>query len=221
MIRCILFDMDGVLMDSERLHFQLWHRIFADCGVEVAFETYQHCIGSNLDALFIMVRQAYGVDLDAQREALQRRFFADKEAFLRRHGIPEIPKVRETVRQLHRWGYRMAVASSSTPAEIRQCVTYLGLEDCFEALCSGIHAPRPKPAPDVFLMAAEVLGVSPETCLVIEDSRNGTRAAQAAGMCCWGFENPSSGRQDLSAAQWRFQDFDQLRRRVQHLRETE
>ncbi len=210
MIRCILFDMDGVLMDSERLHFQLWHKIFADCGVEVDFPHYQGCIGSNLDSLFTLVRQTYGVDLREQQKELERRFFQAKADYIRRCGIPEIPGVRETVRQLRQRGYRMAVASSSTPAEIRQCVTFLELEDCFDALCSGIHAAHPKPAPDVFLMAAEALDAPAEECLVIEDSRNGTLAARSAGMRCWGFENPSSGSQDLSAAQWRFQNFTQL-----------
>lgn len=210
MIRCILFDMDGVLMDSERLHFQLWHKIFADCGVEVDFSHYQECIGSNLAALFAVVEKYYGVDLSAKRETLERKFFRSKEAHIRRCGIPEIPGVQETVRQLRCRGYRMAVASSSSPAEIQQCVTLLGLEDCFDALCSGVHAAHPKPAPDVFLMAAEALGAPAEECLVIEDSRNGTLAARAAGMCCWCFENPSSGSQDLSAAQWHFREFAQI-----------
>ncbi len=210
MIRCILFDMDGVLMDSERLHFQLWHKIFADCGVEVDFFHYQNCIGSNLDALFTLVRQVYGVDLRERQKELVQEFFRAKADYIRRCGIPEIPGVKETVRQLRRRGYRMAVASSSSPAEIQQCVSFLELEDCFDALCSGIHAAHPKPAPDVFLMAAEALHAPAEECLVIEDSRNGSLAAHAAGMCCWGFENPSSGAQDLSTAQWRFQNFEQL-----------
>lgn len=217
MIRCILFDMDGVLMDSERLHFQLWHKIFADCGVEMDFSHYQECIGSNLDALFAIVRKYYGVDLSMKRKALEEKFFRTQEEHIRRCGVPEIPGVRETVRQLRCRGYRMAVASSSSPAEIRQCVTLLGLEDCFDALCSGTHAAHPKPAPDVFLMAAEALDAPVEECLVIEDSRNGTLAAQAARMCCWGFENPSSGCQDLSAAQWRFQNFTQLLSELQDL----
>ncbi len=217
MLRCILFDMDGVLMDSERLHFRLWHKIFADCGLEVDFLHYQNCIGSNLDALFAMIRQNYGADLSEKREMLQRAFFRAKEEHIRRWGIPEIPAVKETVRQLRRRGYRMAVASSSSPAEIRQCVTLLELEDCFDALCSGVDAAHPKPAPDVFLMAAEALHAPAAECLVIEDSRNGTLAARAAQMCCWGFENPSSGSQDLSAAQWRFQNFAQLLPRLQDI----
>ena len=105
MIRCILFDMDGVLMDSERLHFQLWHKIFADCGVEVDFPHYQGCIGSNLDSLFTLVRQTYGVDLREQQKELERRFFQAKADYIRRCGIPEIPGVRETVRQLRQRGY--------------------------------------------------------------------------------------------------------------------
>ena len=104
----------------------------------------------------------------------------------------------------------MAVASSSMEEEIAECIGMLGLSDCFDVFCSGQNAAHPKPAPDVFLMAVQALNTQAENCLVIEDSHNGVCAARAAGICCWGFENPGSGQQDLSDAQWRFQNFRQL-----------
>lgn len=106
----------------------------------------------------------------------------------------------ELVRALARRGYRMAVASSSPMYEITEVVAALGLDGCFEFLISGETVEHPKPAPDIFLQAAAHMGVSPEDCIVIEDSSNGVRAAKAAGMTCIALRNPDSGNQDLTPA---------------------
>ena len=210
MISCILFDMDGVLVDTERLHFRLWREILSPHGVDLDLAHYQLAVGSNRESLFRVVSESYGVDLSTDKAAMEHDFSRKKAEYFFTEGVPRIPGVTETVRQLHRRGYRMAVASSSPERDIAKCIGMLGLTDCFEAFCSGRNAAHPKPAPDVFLMAVSAMNVRPEECLVIEDSRNGVRAARAAHIRCWGFENPGSGRQDLSEAQWRFRDFPQL-----------
>lgn len=209
MIRYILFDMDGVLIDSEPVHFHIWQEVFHRHGLDIDFAHYQHCVGSNLDSLFHMAQQYYGVNFP-DRAALIAEFRQAKETRLQGDGMPPIPGVCDTVRILHRRGYRMAVASSSALPYIEKCTNQLGIRDCFTQLCSGQNVPHPKPAPDIFLAAADALHAPATECLVIEDSRNGALAAQAAGMICWGFRNPSSGAQDLSTASWIFTDFPQL-----------
>ena len=214
MTSCILFDMDGVLVDTERLHFRLWREILSPHGVDLDLTHYQLAVGSNRESLFRVVSESYGVDLSADKAEMEQDFSRKKAEYFRTEGVPRIPGVTETVRQLHRRGYRMAVASSSPERDIIKCVGMLGLTDCFDSFCSGRNAAHPKPAPDVFLMAVSALDVRAEECLVIEDSRNGVLAARAAHIPCWGFENPGSGQQDLSCAQWRFRDFRQLLTRL-------
>ena len=92
-----------------------------------------------------------------------------------------MPDVREVVRELRERGYRMAVASSSPPDYIEYCTEDIGVRDCFSVLFSGRNALHPKPAPDTFLMALEKLGGTPDECVVVEDSENGSKAARTAG----------------------------------------
>lgn len=104
----------------------------------------------------------------------------------------------------------MAVASSSSRKNIEMCLQSLQIQHFFEVLFSAEQVARPKPAPDVFLAAAAAMDASPETCVVVEDSTNGTRAAKAAGMRCIGFDNPDSPGQSLDAADVRIDHFAQL-----------
>lgn len=199
MERVIIFDMDGVLINSEALHYELWKRIFAEEGLEIDFDHYKGCIGSNDDLLMELILDGYGVDFRGRYD-LMERFEEYKRQHIAEKGVPEIPGVRETLAELKARGYRMAVASSSPQAYIELCTAKVGIDHNFELLFSGERVAHPKPAPDVFLSVAAQLGTTPEQCSVVEDSRNGSVAAKAAGMRCLGFVNPSSGDQDLSAA---------------------
>ena len=105
---------------------------------------------------------------------------------------------------------KMAVASSSMYERIERTAKSLGVDDCFDVYVSGEQLKRPKPAPDIFIKAAELLGVSPSECIVIEDSGNGVNAAKAAGMACVGYINPGSGDQDLSAADYLVESLEGL-----------
>ena len=209
MSRILIFDMDGVLINSEALHYRLWKEIFAENGVELAFEHYKGSIGSSDDLLMEIVLDACGRDFRG-RDDLMAQFETAKRNYIDQKGLPEIDGVRETLDALRRRGHRMAVASSSPQAYIRLCTAKVGIAQHFEVLFSGEQVPRTKPAPDVFLAAAAAMGAAPEDCTVIEDSRNGTLAAKAAGMRCIGFVNPDSGDQDLSAADVLIHRFDTL-----------
>ena len=199
MERIVIFDMDGVLINSEALHYRLWKEIFAEEGVEIDFAHYKGCIGSRDDVLMNIIWNAYGADFRTRHDLLER-FEERKRQYIDEKGVPEIPGVRETLDELHKRGYRMAVASSSPLAYIKLCTEKVGIRHYFEVLFSGEQVANPKPAPDVFLAAAQAMDAAPEDCVVVEDSHNGSRAAKAAGMRCIGFVNPDSGDQDLSAA---------------------
>lgn len=209
MVKCIIFDMDGVLTNTEPVHFELWQQVFRERGVDLDYEHYKGCIGSTFDYLCDLVFEGYGKDFHGD-SSVKARFVEIKKQYIAEKGIPLVDGVLEIVKGLKEKGWRMAVASSSPQEQIEFCMKKAGLSDCFELLFSAELVERPKPAPDVFLETAKRLGVEPQECLVVEDSHNGSRAARAAGMLCMGFQNPDSGEQDLTAADEIFYPFANL-----------
>lgn len=206
MIKCVFFDMDGVLVNTEPLHYEIWKQVFQSRGLIIDYEHYKGCIGSNVNRLLTLILEGYGRDFFGDKKLLEE-YAEQKESYIKAHGIPKIPGAARIVRKLREKGYRLAVVSSSPQKYIEMMIGKLGLIDCFEALFSGDGIARPKPAPDVYLAAAAAFQVHPEECAVIEDSQNGCLAAKAAGMICYGFYNPDSGEQDLSAADAVFDSF--------------
>ncbi len=199
MKKCIIFDMDGVLVNTEPLHFQLWQQVFQEKGLLIDYEHYKGCTGSTKQYLFALIRDFYGVDFSHDPD-IPKRFVQLKVAYLKEHGIPEIPGVPEVIQYLQEGGYLLAVASSSPQDMIEWFMEQLGIAPYFRILFSAERVKRPKPAPDVFLHVSERLGILPRDCIVVEDSHNGVRAARAAGMHCIEIQNPDSGEQDLTAA---------------------
>ena len=209
MDRVILFDMDGVLVNTEPLHYQLWKQVFAERGLDIAFEHYKGCIGANGKRLMELVLEHYGVDF-RDDQTLFDRYYDLKAEHLRHGDIPRIEGVNETLAELQKRGWRMAVASSSTQDYIDLCTERVGIAPFFQVRFSAQWVKNTKPAPDVFLAAAEKMGERPEDCIVVEDSTNGTLAAKAAGMRCIGFDNPDSAGQCLDAADTLIRSFREL-----------
>ncbi len=195
----ILFDMDGVLVNTEPMHFEIWKKILKEKGIDIDYEHYKGCIGSTRGFLYNLIKEGYGVDVSVYTD-LPERFSQVKDEMLKENGIPRIEGAVETIKYLYDKGYEMAVASSSSQDYIESQMKMLGIDKCFKVLFSAENVEKPKPAPDVFLAVAEKLGGKPAECTVVEDSANGSRAAKAAGMTCIGFKNPDSGNQDLSVA---------------------
>ena len=200
MEKVILFDMDGVLVNTEPLHYKLWMQVFAERGIQLDFEVYKGCIGSNNKRLMELIWEHMGLDFRGNPD-LPHRYYELKSDYLRNGDIPRIEGVSETLAELQRRGYRMAVASSATPEYIELCTDRTGIAPFFDVRFSAERVKNSKPAPDVFLAAAEKMGVTPAECVVVEDSTNGTLAAKAAGMRCIGFANPDSPGQCLDAAE--------------------
>lgn len=198
-MKTILFDMDGVLIASERMHYEAVNLVLERVvGRTMDWGYYAQFVGSNGNYFWSTLERDFA--LTGQVETLKTAYAQQKQAFLDERGHEPVAGAVQLVHALARRGYRMAVASSSPQSEIEDAMQALGLRGCFAALVSGAQMEHPKPAPDVFLHTAERLGVSPADCIVIEDSANGVRAAKAAGMTCIALYNPDSGNQDLSAA---------------------
>jgi HAD superfamily hydrolase (TIGR01509 family) len=178
-IDAVIFDMDGVLLDSEPLHDEVARAVLAECGVTtVSPDLY---VGmTTLDSFTVICRE---FALSQDPAELDARYAARVIPLLRARARP-LPGVPDVPRALRARGLRLAVASSSRMDVIEATLDGLGVGGLFDAIVSAVDVPRGKPAPDVFLEAARRLAVPPETCVVIEDSERGVQAARAAGMRC-------------------------------------
>lgn len=177
-MKAVIFDLDGVLVDSEPLLFEAERVALAEMGVELTEEIKKPFIG--MGGMEVMQALLDYFELDGDVEAFAARK-VDVYLELART-VAGFAPTAEMVRALAADGVPLAIASGSNPEGIRTCLTAIGLNDFFPVQVSVMSVPRGKPAPDVFLAAAEQLGVDPASCVVIEDAIHGVEAAHAAGM---------------------------------------
>lgn len=177
----VIWDVDGVLLDSAEQHRQAWHQLAAAEGVAFTDADFWTTFGMrNAD----IIPRFYGADLaPAQIAALGERKETAYRALLRAQ-VAALPGARELMAALHTAGYRQAIGSSAPPENLRLIVELLALAPYLDAVISGERAARGKPAPDIFVAAAEALGIAPARCLVIEDAPAGVAAAHMGGMRC-------------------------------------
>jgi HAD superfamily hydrolase (TIGR01509 family) len=196
-IEAVIFDMDGVLVDSEPLHMDATRRLLATYGVGYSQEANEEFIGFTDVEIFTILRARHG--LLPGTDVLARQFAEHLIALLRREAVP-LPGVPAVLEALRGAGYRLALASSSTPEVIGATLGALHLDGYFPVVVSSVEVGRGKPAPDVFLAAASRLGRPPARCLVVEDSRNGVLAAKRAGMGCVAVPCAVTRHQDFAQA---------------------
>lgn len=207
-IRALIFDMDGVLADTEPMYVDLNGRFLADRGIPLVEVGYEQYVGISAVTMWSQIRRQFG--LSESVEWLMKRerddFFHHLEDLDYLAPIPGVEKVLQEGRSRN---LAIGLASSSARPNIDLILSKTGLTPYFQAITSGYEVGNGKPAPDIFLLAAQRLGCSPEECLVVEDSTNGVRGAKAAAMACVGFQNPGSGSQDLRQADLVVPDFQE------------
>ncbi|MBO5561438.1 MAG: HAD family phosphatase [Firmicutes bacterium] len=179
-IKAIIFDMDGVIFDSERLILDCWIKVAKKYGIDDIEQTCRACIGINRQATEATFYRRYGenFDYDKYRHEAADMFFASLENGI----LPIKTGVRELLDFIEKSNIPAAIASSTKAEIVTRELRDAGLLDHFYGIVGGDMVQNSKPAPDIFLLAAEKLGVKPEECLVIEDSHNGIRAAANANM---------------------------------------
>lgn len=179
-LQAVLFDMDGLLLDTERLARDIWYAVAREQGYELTDAIYLPILGTNVAGTKRIIKNAFGetTPVDAMHLEKHRRL----EDAIHAGQVPVKPGVVELLDALATRGIRTAVATSTGHALARLKLQATGLLPRFEALAGGDEVAHGKPAPDVYLLAAQRLGVDPARCLALEDSGNGVRAASAAGM---------------------------------------
>ena len=202
MLKAVIFDMDGTLLDSEIVHY------YAICGClkertgyELTMEEYlRYCgipddqmwprilkdLSRREDSLFFG-RFEDGQKVQEETQFLKKRHWELYDQYIREHGVNAFPGVKELLSDLKENGVRISIATGSFRHIVRSNMEMIGITEYVDAIATSEDCARGKPEPDVFLAAAKFLGVDPSECLVVEDSRNGLIGAKRAGMCCAGF----------------------------------
>jgi len=199
MIEAIIFDMDGVLVDSEPFHSEIEKRQFILNEIAISDEEHLKYQGVASDVMWRTIAERHLIDLPVEDLIEQNRaesiwFFSELNE------IPVMPGLVDLLEKLEQKNYPLAVASSSFPEIIELILEKTGLRKYFQVIVSSQEAGKSKPEPDVFLLAAQKLGVAPKNCMVIEDSFNGILAAHAANMSCVAFQSTGADPQNHKEA---------------------
>lgn len=176
----VLWDMDGVLVDTGDFHYQAWRELLPEYGIEFSYDLHQETFGrNNASILSLLLREKLTPELLSEISDLKEARF---RAAVRGHAEP-LPGVQTWLERLREGKARQGIASSAPVANIDTLIGELGLRDYFDAIVSGADMPG-KPDPTLFLKVARRLGVPPESCVVVEDAVAGVEAAKRAGMKC-------------------------------------
>ena len=178
-IKAIIFDMDGVILDSESISDITWRKAAEEKGLSVNDEILNACRGSNKNDTIQTLKKYYGSNFDS--EAFLERTSELFHEIEEKDGIPLLPYAKEILEYL-KPRYRLALASSTRGPTVERQLMAAGVIDFFETRTTGEMVEHSKPNPEIYLMACKSIGMNPEDCAAVEDSLNGIRSAYAAGL---------------------------------------
>lgn len=176
----VIFDMDGIIFDSELLILDIWEKIGEKYGIPDVRQTLTECIGTNKKKTEEIVYAHYGKDFDFAKYGEEASLLFRKH--IEENGLPQKKGVRELLQYLKEKKIPVGLASSTRLAAVEEELRQAGLYEYFQVVVGGDQLKRSKPEPDIYLMACEKMGVSPKDAYAVEDSHNGIRAAYSAGM---------------------------------------
>lgn len=199
MLKAVLFDMDGVIVDTEPLHHKAYYGMFNTLEIDVTEQQYQSFTGQSTINVCRQLCNHYELE-NAPEELVQIKRDIFKGLFVSDGSLQLIDGVLELIQDYHKNGVTLVLASSASMQTIESVFNRFELGPYFKAKLSGADLKASKPHPEIFLKAAETSGFKKEQCLVIEDSTNGIKAANAAGIFCVGYKSLHSKNQNYESA---------------------
>jgi len=209
MIKTVIFDMDGVIVDTEPVHSYAYFEHFAELNINVTPEMFTAFMGFSTRNTFQKLKEMFPIDQEVE-DLIQRKRDLFNDAFDHKEDLTLLEGVEELIKELHSNGIQLIVASSASKVTIDRVFKRFNLHQYFTHIVSGEDFPNSKPHPAIFEHAALLSKDLNENCIVIEDSTNGIIAAKAAGIFCVGYDSIHSKNQDLSLADMVITHFDEL-----------
>ena len=199
MIQTVIFDMDGVIVDTEPVHRYAYFQQFSELQIEVTEEMFTTFTGYSTRNTFQKVKDIFQLQHDVE-DMIQRKRTIFNDAFDNKEDLELLEGVEDLIKEFHAKGMQLILASSASKVTIERVFSRFKLHDYFTHIVSGEDFPKSKPHPAIFEHAASLSIASKNNCIVIEDSTNGIRAAKAAGIFCVAYNSFHSKDQDLSEA---------------------
>jgi HAD superfamily hydrolase (TIGR01509 family) len=209
MIQTVIFDMDGVIVDTEPVHHYAYFQQFSELNIEVTEEMFTSFMGFSTRNTFQKLKELFPLDYEVE-DLIQQKRTIFNDAFDNKKDLELLEGVEKLIKDLHSNGIQLIVASSASKVTIDRVFTRFNLHQYFSHIVSGEDFPNSKPHPAIFEFAANLSAAPKENCIVIEDSTNGIVAAKAAGIFCVGYNSEHSKLQDLSKADVVINHFDEL-----------
>ena len=209
MIQTVIFDMDGVIVDTEPVHRYAYFKQFEELNIPVTEEMYTSFTGNSTRNIFQKLKKVFEIEHEVE-DLIQRKRTIFNDAFDSKADLELLQGVEHLIKELHQNGIQLILASSASKVTIERVFSRFKLHAYFTHVVSGEDFPKSKPHPAIFEHAAS-LSVAPKAnCIVIEDSTNGIKAAKAAGIFCVGYNSIHSEAQDLSEADVMINHFNEL-----------
>ncbi|MBC7844995.1 MAG: HAD family hydrolase [Flavobacterium sp.] len=209
MTQTVIFDMDGVIVDTEPVHSYAYFQHFAELNIDVSKDMFTSFMGNSTRNTFQKLKELFPIDGEVE-DLIQRKRTLFNDAFDSKEDLYLIEGVEKLIQDLHSNGMQLILASSAAKVTIDRVFKRFDLHQYFTHIVSGEDFPNSKPHPAIFEYAASLSIAPKENCIVIEDSTNGIRAAKAAGIFCVGYNSENSKLQDLSLADVVVNHLDEL-----------
>lgn len=209
MVKTVIFDMDGVIVDTEPVHHFAYYQHFKHLNIEVTQEMYATFTGNSTKNVYQKLKDTFSLEHEVENLVQAKRSFFN-DAFDLKEDLDLLPGVRELIVDLHSNGIQLILASSASKVTIERVFKRFGLHQYFSHIVSGEDFEKSKPHPAIFEHAASLSAAPKEECIVIEDSTNGVKAAKGAGIYCIGYQSENSKLQELAEADMIIGHFNEL-----------